>query len=59
MATEGKNLSEYDKSRVPDAKEFRFGIVVEEWNEEITEGLFQGACNALKENGVINENIVR
>lgn len=59
MATEGKNLSYYDKNRVPNAKEFRFGIVVSEWNESITEGLFQGAFDALKENGVINENIVR
>lgn len=59
MATEGKNLSGYDKDRVPNAKEFRFGIVVSEWNEEITEGLFKGAFDALKENGVINENIVR
>ncbi len=59
MATEGKNLSNYDKNRVPNAKEFRFGIVVAEWNENITEGLFQGAFDALKENGVINENIVR
>lgn len=59
MATEGKNLSEYDKDRVPNAKEFRFGIVVSEWNEEITEGLFRGAFDALKEHGVINENIVR
>lgn len=59
MATEGKNLSEYDKDRVPNAKEFRFGIVVSEWNDEITEGLFRGAFDALKEHGVINENIVR
>lgn len=59
MATEGKNLSKYDKSKVPNAREFRFGIVVSEWNEQITEGLFQGAFDALKENGVINENIVR
>lgn len=59
MATEGKNLSEYDKNRVPNAKEFRFGLVVSEWNEDITEGLFKGAFNALKDNGVINENIVR
>lgn len=59
MATEGNNLSEYDKSKVPNAKEFRFGIVVAEWNKEITESLFQGAFDALKDNGVINENIVR
>ena len=43
MATEGNNLSEYDKSSIPNAKEFRFGIVVSEWNDKVTEGLFQGA----------------
>ncbi len=59
MATAGKNLSHYDKSKIPDAKNFRFGIVVSEWNDQITEGLFQGAFDTLKENGVINENIVR
>ena len=59
MATQGKNLSEYDKSQLPEAKNFRFGLVVSEWNETITQGLFQGAFDTLKENGVINENIVR
>ncbi|MEO2064330.1 MAG: 6,7-dimethyl-8-ribityllumazine synthase [Christiangramia sp.] len=59
MATEGKNLSEYDKNTIPNAKDFRFGIVVSEWNEEITEGLFQGAFDAFIENGVKKENIVR
>tara|TARA_R100000935_G_C2804752_1_gene152115 strand:+ start:560 stop:1057 length:498 start_codon:yes stop_codon:yes gene_type:complete len=59
MATQGKNLSEYDKSQMPEAKNFRFGIVVAEWNENITEGLFKGAFDTFKENGVINENIVR
>lgn len=59
MATAGKNLSEYDKDSIPDAKNFRFGIVVSEWNEEITEGLFQGAFDVWTENGVKTENIVR
>ena len=59
MATEGKNLSQYDKNTIPNAKDFRFGIVVSEWNEEITEGLFQGAFDAWMENGVQKENIVR
>ncbi|MDT0676110.1 6,7-dimethyl-8-ribityllumazine synthase [Autumnicola musiva] len=59
MATEGNNLSEYDKNTIPNAKDFRFGIVVSEWNEEITEGLFNGAFSALKENGVLEERIVR
>lgn len=59
MATENKNLSQYDKSTIPNAKDFRFGIVVSEWNENITENLFKGAFDALKDNGAINENIVR
>lgn len=59
MATEGKNLSHYDKETIPNAKDFRFGIVVSEWNDEITEGLFQGAFDAFIENNVTKENIVR
>ncbi len=59
MATEGNNLSEYNKDSIPNAKDFRFGIVVSEWNDEITEGLFQGAFDAFMENGVLKENIVR
>ena len=59
MATAGHNLSAYDKTQIPNAKDFRFGIVVSEWNTEITEGLFQGAFDALKDCGAINDNIVR
>lgn len=59
MATAGNNLSAYDKSTIPDAKNFRFGIVVSEWNGNITQGLFQGAFNALLDCGAIKENIVR
>ena len=59
MATVNKNLSTYDKATIPNAKAFRFGIVVSEWNENITEGLFEGAVAALKENGVADENIIR
>lgn len=59
MATAGKNLSEYNKENLPDAKNFRFGVVVSEWNGEITQNLFQGAFDAFLENGVLKENIVR
>lgn len=59
MATEGKNLSEYDKNKIPNAKEFRFGIVVSEWNEKITEGLYQGALQVLLDNEVLERKIVR
>ena len=59
MATENKNLSQYDKNTIPNAKDFRFGIVVSEWNETITEGLFNGAKTALLDCGALEENIIR
>jgi 6,7-dimethyl-8-ribityllumazine synthase len=59
MATANKNLSVYDKATIPNAKDFRFGIVVSEWNPDITEGMFQGAFDALRDCGAINDNIVR
>lgn len=59
MATANKNLSQYDKNMVPSAKDFRFGIVVSEWNETITENLYKGAFEALIENGAKEENIVK
>ncbi|WP_370478587.1 6,7-dimethyl-8-ribityllumazine synthase [Tamlana flava] len=59
MATANKNLSDYDKNTIPNAKGFRFGIVVSEWNDNITEGLFKGAYDAFIENGVLPENIIR
>ena len=57
MATIHKNLSTYDKNTIPNAKDFRFGIVVSEWNPQITEGLKKGAIDTLLENGVSEDNI--
>tara|TARA_R110002012_G_scaffold321191_3_gene548011 strand:- start:62967 stop:63449 length:483 start_codon:yes stop_codon:yes gene_type:complete len=59
MATATKNLSVYDKATIPNAKNFRFGIVVSEWNANITEGLFQGAKEALIDCGASEDNIIR
>ncbi|WP_298488494.1 6,7-dimethyl-8-ribityllumazine synthase [uncultured Maribacter sp.] len=59
MATANKNLSVYDKETIPNAKDFRFGIVVSEWNTEITNGLYLGAVEALKDCGALEENIVK
>jgi len=53
------NLSDYDKSTIPNAKHFRFGIVVSEWNTSITDNLFKGAYLALLENGTLKDNITR
>lgn len=59
MATENKILSTYDKSAVPSAKSLRFGIVVSEWNDTITNGLYHGALEALLDCGALAENITR
>ena len=58
MATAEKNLSNYDKDSIPNASNMRFGIVVSEWNDTITNGLLEGAIAALKENGAKEENII-
>ena len=59
MATVNKNLSDYDKATIPNANKFRFGIVVSEWNDTVTEGLYQGAYDTLIENGVEPNGIIR
>ena len=54
-----KNLSQVDGTSVPDASEYRFGIVVSEWNPEITEALYNGAFDTLVKNGAKESNIIK
>tara|TARA_B100000508_G_scaffold138385_1_gene134358 strand:- start:44436 stop:44927 length:492 start_codon:yes stop_codon:yes gene_type:complete len=58
VATEGKNLSTYDSDTIPNGADFKIGIVVSEWNENITDNLCKGAKKALLDNGVLEENII-
>ena len=58
MATKKQNLSEYDPNKIPDASDLRFGIVVSEWNPEVTEALRKGAEETLMKHGTIPENII-
>lgn len=58
MATANKNLSQYEKGNIPNGADFKIGIVVSEWNDEITTNLMNGAIDALTENGVLKENIL-
>jgi len=53
------NLSEYDINSVPSAKGMRFGIIISEWNNEITEALYTGANNTLIKHGVKPADIVK
>lgn len=57
MATALKNLSEI-KGTVPPANEMSFGIVVSEWNDEVTGSLLNGAYNTLVKHGVKPESII-
>src|SRR5690606_34782247 len=59
MATENKNLSQYDKATIPNSKDFRFGIVVSEWNGNITENLYKVTIEALLDTRALEENIIR
>ena len=58
MATAYHNLSEYDFNSVPNAENMKFGIVVSEWNFNITGALLKGAVDTLKKHGAKNENIL-
>ena len=51
MATAYHNLSEYDFDSVPSAENMKFGIVVSEWNYNITGALLKGAVETLKKHG--------
>ncbi|MGE4569417.1 MAG: 6,7-dimethyl-8-ribityllumazine synthase [Bacteroidales bacterium] len=55
MAT--TNLSEYSEANVPSAEGMRFGLVVSEWNPEITHALKEGAIETLLRHGADPENI--
>lgn len=57
MATTLHNLSDYDFSKVPDASNMCFGIVVSEWNPEITGALLDRTVKTLEKHGTIPENI--
>jgi len=57
MATAGNNLSDYDFSKVPDASNMSIGIVVSEWNDQITGGLLNGAQSTLLKHGLKEENL--
>lgn len=57
MSSALKNLSDFSHTTVPSAKPYRFGIIVAEWNAEITGALLAGAVDSLIENGAEENNI--
>lgn len=59
MATANKHLSEYSGKNLANISDKKFGIVVAEWNSEITEALYEGAYSTLLALGAAKENILR
>ena len=59
MATQNNNLSDYKKDSLPDVSNLRFGLVVSQWNDDITDGLFKGAYETLLDCGVSSDNILK
>ena len=57
MATALHNLSDYEFDKIPDASNMCFGIVVAEWNPEITGALLNGCMSTLEKHGAMPENI--
>lgn len=56
MATRTHNLSKFDMP-LPSAADMKFGIVVAEWNREVTEALLEGAVRTLRNAGCPDLNI--
>ncbi len=57
MASTLKNLSDFSHIQVSDAKDFKFGIVVSQWNAQITGALLNGTVQGLLKHNTQEENI--
>ncbi|MBI1226838.1 MAG: 6,7-dimethyl-8-ribityllumazine synthase [Bacteroidetes bacterium] len=57
MASANKNLSVYDENNMPSTEGMSFGIVVSDWNAEITHALHKGCLATLLKHGVSEEDV--
>jgi len=58
VATASKNLNKFSSEATTDLKGKTFGIVVADWNEEITKALYEGAYKYLLDKGVWENHII-
>jgi 6,7-dimethyl-8-ribityllumazine synthase len=58
MATATHHLSHYDPASVPSGAGLRFGLVISEWNHEVTDALRLGAKDTLTRHGVREHDII-
>ena len=57
MSSANHNLSQVHDGKIPSAENMRFGIVVSEWNREITQKLLDGAYSTLLRHGAYEVDI--
>lgn len=58
MAAKQKNLSSFDDQSMPEAYGMRIGIVVANWNKEITGALLEGTVRTLEKQGIDRDDIL-
>jgi 6,7-dimethyl-8-ribityllumazine synthase len=59
MASSSKNLSQHSDKNTQNLPDKKLAVVVSEWNEEVTESLYNGAVETLLKHGVKKESIIR
>lgn len=57
MSSSTYSYTEDQTLPIPDASEMRFGVIVTEWNNHITDKLLEGTIDEFKSNGVVESNI--
>ncbi len=57
MSTQNKNLSDYRPEDVPSAAGFSFGIVVSQWNNQVTGAMLEEAFSTLINCGTAEKDI--
>lgn len=59
MASSNQNLSSKSASELKSPESYTIGVVVSEWNQEVTEVLYSGAISTLLEGGISKDQIIR
>ena len=59
MASSSKNLSQHSGKNIQDVSDKNFAVIVSEWNDEVTESLYNGSVETLLSYGVKKDNIYR
>jgi len=59
MSSADKNLSAFSTQGIANMQSKKIAVIVSEWNEQVTEALFQGAYETLLKYGVQKSHIIR